>query len=114
MDEAKRPTVNEELYAELGKAELKLQNAVLDPRYGEDVEFTSQTDSLKAFTTNLRARLRDSANQILIPNNKALKGFLEEMGIHADNMQDLREDGQIAEAIGATVERVVKVAHPLL
>jgi hypothetical protein len=73
-----------------------------------------QTNSLKTFTTNLRARLRDSANRILIPNNKALKGFLEEMGIHADNMQDLREDGQIAEAIGSTVERVVKVAHPLL
>jgi len=87
---------------------------MLDPRYGEDIEFTCQTNSLKTFTTNLRTRLRDSANQILIPNNKALKGFLEEMGLHADNVQDLREDGQITEAIGSAVERVVKVVHPLL
>jgi hypothetical protein len=89
--------------------ELKLQPD--DPRYGEDSAFTDQTNSLKTFTTNLRSRLRDSSNQILIPNNKAMKVFLEEMGIQADYIQDLREDGQMAEAIGS---RIVKIAHPLL
>lgn len=107
-------SINEELYAELEKLEAKVREALQDSRYGEDAEFTMQTSSLKTFTLNLRNRLRDSANHILIANNKELKGFLEAMGIHADKMQDLRDDAQLAEAIGVTIERTVKLAHPLL
>ncbi|MBX3076089.1 hypothetical protein KF728_21265 [Candidatus Obscuribacterales bacterium] len=114
MEETDKPNVNEELYAELEKSEFKLQRAIVDARFGEDVDFTDQTNALRNFTTNLRTRLRDSANAISISNNKSLKSFLEEMGIHSDKMKDLREDGQLAEAVGATVERVLKVAYPLL
>lgn len=107
-------SINQELYDELKKSELMLQAAYLDQRFGEDQEFTNQTNSLKTFTANLRERLRGSASKIMIQNTDELKAFLAEMGIHTDKMQDLRETGQLAETLGSTVERIVKIAHPLL
>jgi hypothetical protein len=114
MNSENQPQISQELYQELEKAELKLQGALLDPRYGDDQQFTEQANSLKDFATNLRNRLRDTANEIFLLNNATLRTFLEEMGIHADKMEELREDGQIAGTIGSAVERALKIAHPLL
>lgn len=112
--QASKVSLTEELYSTLAKHELQVQEAVLDERYGTDKDFTEQTKSLQEITLNLRKKLKEDANGILISNNQELKQFLEELGIHTDKIEEWRENGQVANSIGTAIEHVVKIAHPLL
>ncbi len=108
-----KPRINESMYGELHKAELKLADAKLDVRFGEESRFTEQTKSLELFVQNLRNELRDRADEITILNIKELKEFLERMGVHKDFIDEIHENAQVASTAAATLESALKVVHPL-
>jgi hypothetical protein len=103
-----------ELYVTLSKFEAAQQAALLDSRYGIDAEFTAQTKAHGLMTEKLRTQLRENANAIFIKNSPQMKDFLQNLGLQADQITDLKETGQVLETLSSTVEKAAKVVHPLI
>lgn len=103
-----------ELYVTLSKFDTAQQAALLDSRYGMDADFTAQTKAHGLMTEKLRTQLRENANSIFIRTNPEMKVFLQNLGLQADQITDLKETGQVLESLSSIVEKAAKVVHPLI